>query len=70
MRLAGNYRRYKPIVEVHRELDIEYILKHIKKINENYFREIENHTNMLMKDIQYENIKYRHERILNILYNT
>lgn len=69
LRLIGKFRAFTPVSQMHEELKIEYIFDHIKRISTNYFTRLEQHCNVLMREIKYENAKFKHRRILNILYN-
>lgn len=69
LRLAGKFRAFTPIFQMHEKLKIEYIFEFIKKLSLNYFNSLNNHRNDLMRNIKYENIKFKHKRVLNIVYN-
>lgn len=69
LRLIGNYRRYTQIKEMHKELEIEYVRNYIKKLSIDYFNKIGQHTNKLVKNINYVNKKYKHKRLMEVLYN-
>lgn len=69
LRLIGNYRAYTPIVQMHKELNIEYMYEFIKRLNERYYNRLDSHKNILMSNIKYENVNFKHKRIMNILYN-
>jgi hypothetical protein len=69
LRLTGKFRAFTPIFKMHDLLKIEYIFEHIKKLSLKYFNRLENHRNDLMRNIKYENTKYKHKRVLNIVYN-
>ena len=69
LRLIGNFRKYTQISEMHRKLDVEYIHSFIKKVSTNYYNLIDEHANPLVRNIKYVNKKYKHKRIMDIVYN-
>lgn len=69
LRLIGKFRAFTPVSQMHKDLGIEYIYEYIKRTSINYFIRLDKHSNTLMSEIKYENAKYTHKRILNIIYN-
>ena len=68
LRLIGNYRRYTLITEMHNKLEIEHISEFIKKLTIDYYNKIEKHPNQLVRKIKYCNKKYKHRRIMKVVY--
>lgn len=62
----GNFRYFTPVFKMHDMLEIENVYDYIKKLSINYYNRIQNHENNLIRNIPYENVKYKHNRLMNI----
>ena len=69
LRLIGKFRKFTPIHVIHNKLGVEMIHSYIRNLSINYFNKIENHNNQLISSIRYVNSKYKHKKIMHIIYN-
>lgn len=69
LRIIGNFRRYTMIKEIHDKLNIDFLHEYVKKLSTAYYNRISTHVNALVQNVLYENKRYKHKRIMNIIYD-
>lgn len=68
LRLAGNFNRYSYIKQMHDCLNVEFFECFVKRITKNYFDKLDNHTNILMKEMKYNKQQvFKHRRVMHII---
>lgn len=64
MRLAGNFRKFTEINQMHKILKLETVYEHVRNKTVKYFENIKDHPNKLMK---LKTIRGRHKTVTHIL---
>ena len=54
---------------MHNEINIETIKEFGYKINNNFYKRTDMSENMLLGELKYLNVKYKHKRINHIFFN-